>query len=126
MDIKYVEIKNLRLESLSGQTGNAKRKEWNCPVKLHAIAEINDKISNKFNEQFQLYCTIYKNNKITDDVEFIHGNKGCKNPCRMRQISGNSDSEIVFTFEINKPGDYIVGIGNRKEFPEKYVKFRVE
>lgn len=114
MKIIPANIKNIRIESLSGQKGDAIKKIWECPAKLHAIVDIDENKDNKFNIFYQLFCKIMNSDgdKIEDGVEFIHGNKGCKNPCKMRQLAGQDESQVVFTFEISKPGDYSVQVGN--------------
>ena len=83
MNIIPVKIKKVKIESLSGQKGDAIKKIWESPAKLHAIAEIEEQKTNKFNTQYQLFCTIKKDGVVSKNVKFIHGNKGCKNPCKV-------------------------------------------
>jgi len=114
MKIIPANIKNIRVESLSGQSGDALKKIWNAPVKLHAIAEIGENKTSGFNLFYKLFCKVMnKNGDIIDNgLEFIHGNKGCKNPCKVEQLAGQDESQVVFTFEITKSGEYEVQIGN--------------
>lgn len=108
-----VKINNIRIESLSGQEGDAIKKIWVSPVKLHAIVEIEEAPNSNFNKQYNIYCKINKNGEIAKDVEFIHGNTGCENPCMITQLEGQGINQVVFTFEVFEPGEYEVIIGEK-------------
>lgn len=112
MKIIPAKINGIRIESLPNQVGDSRKKTWESPVKLHAIASIDDIKSKSFNEFFQLQCLVRSDGEPSDNVKFIHGNSGCNNPCKMRQLTGQDLSEMVFTFEVISPGNYEVFIGN--------------
>lgn len=113
IEIVQADIRSVRIDACSGQSGDASKKEWILPARLHIIAEINERKTDEFSKQYQLYCTIKKDQEtIRKGVRFIAGNTGCKNPCRKRQLTGQSDPIVVFTVEITEPGEYTAIIGN--------------